>query len=391
MSRNVDAVSRSYQEYRQLKTYRQPMKNSYTLSFLLITLVVIFSATWFGFYLAKGITGPIQRLGEGMREVARPGTIARSPKETRRSRNCSLLQSNDRLTANRGTRSGGATSNILANITMASFRSCRSCVATINPAAEMMLSLAWKASRRAPCVRSSELHLQRAIRQIMAVSRDSGRQFNLARGSRELAMADSDDVDDRDGVGRASSCFFEDVSHLRRVERMEAWREVARRIAHEIKNPLTPIQLSAQRLRKGYGDGTQERDRTLLEECTRTIIGQVDALKRLVNEFSTFARLPSATFAPEDLNRIVEEALILFRDAHPTIAFMTQLDPSVPALALDRDAIKRAVVNCLDNAVAACQSLRGEPARIEVVTAYDAAVGVVRLEVADNGSGMSQK
>src|SRR6185295_7211671 len=133
-----------------------------------------------------------------------------------------------------------------------------------------------------------------------------------------------------DDFGRSQGVvlFLEDVTHLLRVERMEAWREVARRIAHEIKNPLTPIQLSAQRLRKGYGEGTPERDRTLLDECTRTIIGQVDALKRLVNEFSTFARLPTATFAPEDLNRIVEDALILFRDAHTSIEFVVQLDPS---------------------------------------------------------------
>jgi two-component system nitrogen regulation sensor histidine kinase NtrY len=216
------------------------------------------------------------------------------------------------------------------------------------------------------------------------------RQLNLTRGTRELAVwVTATTLTAEDGRAAGIILFLEDVTHLLRVERMEAWREVARRIAHEIKNPLTPIQLSAQRLRKGYGDGTQERDRTLLDECTRTIIGQVDQLKRLVDEFSTFARLPTATFAPDDLNRVVEDALVLFRDAHPAIAFSVQLDPLVPILAIDRDAIKRAVVNLLDNAVAACQSAQVADARIEVVTTYDAGVGVVRLEVADNGSGMT--
>jgi two-component system nitrogen regulation sensor histidine kinase NtrY len=401
MSRNVEAVSRSYQEYRQLKTYRQPMKNSYTLSFLLITLVVIFSATWFGFYLAKGITGPIQRLGEGMREVAHGNWDYRAQPEGDEEI-AELFGSFNQMTADLTANHAALEErrryieSILANIAAGVISiDADGCVATINPAAEMMLSLTAESVRgrlwhhvfdRSELRPFSELVERVASGEVATAER----QLNLTRGSRELAVWLTVTTLTTEGGGRAGLILFlEDVTHLLRVERMEAWREVARRIAHEIKNPLTPIQLSAQRLRKGYGDGTQERDRMLLEECTRTIIGQVDALKRLVNEFSTFARLPTATFAPEDLNRIVDEALILFRDAHPGITFVTQLDPSVPALALDRDAIKRAVVNLLDNAVAACQSSQDEPARIEVVTAYDAGVGLVRLEVADNGSGMT--
>jgi two-component system nitrogen regulation sensor histidine kinase NtrY len=196
-------------------------------------------------------------------------------------------------------------------------------------------------------------------------------------------------LSDEDGTPRGIIVFMDEVTHLLRVERMEAWREVARRIAHEIKNPLTPIQLSAQRLRKGYGETGSTRERALLDECTRTIIGQVEQLKRLVNEFSTFARLPAARLAPESLNDVVEEAVVLFREANADIVFALQLDAAVPMLDLDRDAVKRAVVNLLDNAVAACQSTGGGAARIEVVTQCDGAVGVVRLEVADNGSGMT--
>ena len=101
---------------------------------------------------------------------------------------------------------------------------------------------------------------------------------------------------------------------------MEAWREVARRIAHEIKNPLTPIQLSAQRLRKRYAAELSGDDAALFDECTRTIIGQVEQLKRLVNEFSTFARLPAVEVAPHDLTAVVEEALVLYREGHRDIA-----------------------------------------------------------------------
>jgi len=169
---------------------------------------------------------------------------------------------------------------------------------------------------------------------------------------------------------------------------MEAWREVARRIAHEIKNPLTPIQLSAQRLRKRYTAVLTGEDAALFDECTRTIVGQVEQLKRLVNEFSTFARLPSVEVAPHDLTALVEEALVLYREAHRDIAFEREANGELPAVDIDPDAIKRAMINLLDNAVYACRHAPGG-GRVQIVLAHDPRIGVVRLEVADNGSGMT--
>jgi two-component system nitrogen regulation sensor histidine kinase NtrY len=172
---------------------------------------------------------------------------------------------------------------------------------------------------------------------------------------------------------------------------MEAWREVARRIAHEIKNPLTPIQLSAQRLRRRYA--AQLRDGgAVFDECTRTIVQQVEELKALVDEFSTFARMPSAPHVPQSLNRLVEEALVLFREGHRDVDFVFAPANELPVLELDREGIKRAVINLLDNAVAACAVRRrataAERGRVELRTAYDPALDVARLEIADNGPGM---
>ena len=173
---------------------------------------------------------------------------------------------------------------------------------------------------------------------------------------------------------------------------MEAWREVARRIAHEIKNPLTPIQLSAQRLRRRYGAELGE-DGAVFEECTRTIVQQVEELKALVNEFATFARMPSGPHTPQDLNRLVEEALVLFREGHRDLDFDFTPEAEIPVLECDREGIKRAVINILDNAIAACaarlRAAPGERGRVELRTSYDGALNVVRLEIADNGSGMS--
>jgi two-component system nitrogen regulation sensor histidine kinase NtrY len=183
--------------------------------------------------------------------------------------------------------------------------------------------------------------------------------------------------------------FLEDVSQLAKVERMEAWREVARRIAHEIKNPLTPIQLSAERLRRQLATRT-DGDAKLVDECTRTIIGEVEDLKRLVSEFSAFARMPHLNPTPGDLNPLAEETVATFRDANPGVDFELALAPALPQILIDRDALKRAMVNLLENAVhaAVAANPNGARPRIDVRTALDAQSGVVTLEVGDNGPGI---
>ncbi|NIO07710.1 MAG: PAS domain-containing sensor histidine kinase, partial [Deltaproteobacteria bacterium] len=178
--------------------------------------------------------------------------------------------------------------------------------------------------------------------------------------------------------------FVEDITEIQKVQRMEAWREVARRIAHEIKNPLTPIQLSAQRLRKRY-EHLLDGNGAVLEKCTSTIIKQVEELKNLVNEFSNFARLPTAKLAPNDLNQVVQEALFLFKEGHKGLEFRFDQRGDLPLLELDREQIKRVLINLLDNAVAVV----GDGGKIEISTEYDPSLRIVHLEVADNGSGLS--
>jgi len=206
-----------------------------------------------------------------------------------------------------------------------------------------------------------------------------------------------------DGTVIGALLFFEDVTELLKVQRMEAWREVARRIAHEIKNPLTPIQLSAQRLRKRYA---KELGGSVLDECTKTIIAEVEVLKNLVSEFAHFARLPAGQHVATDLNALVDEVLVLFREAHRGVRFRLEKDASLPLLDLDRDGIRRVLTNILDNAVGALAAVPGRtsPAASEVdgekpemlvrgaidlATRYDAVRGVVVLEIADDGIGMT--
>jgi two-component system nitrogen regulation sensor histidine kinase NtrY len=183
-------------------------------------------------------------------------------------------------------------------------------------------------------------------------------------------------------------CFFEDVTQIVRVERMEAWREVACRIAHEIKNPLTPIQLAAQRLHRRFSPQIS-RNVEVFDECVRSISKEVEGIKKLVNEFSTFARLPTGDHLPENLNTLAQEAIVLLAEAHRDVDFVFAPDRTLPPVELDREGMTRVLRNLLDNAVAACGAVaNGVPGRIEVVTRYLRPLSIVRLEVADNGSGI---
>ena len=179
---------------------------------------------------------------------------------------------------------------------------------------------------------------------------------------------------------------FEDLTELEKAQRMAAWREVARRIAHEVKNPLTPIKLSAQRLIRRYGDSMAPEDK-VFGECTTTIVRQVEELRRLVNEFSTFARLPSSRLAPGNLVLIAEDTLSLYRGAHPEISFDLDREQDIPVFDLDREQMSRVLINLLDNAVAAVE-ITDPPRQVAVRLSYDEILKIVRLEVEDSGPGV---
>jgi two-component system, NtrC family, nitrogen regulation sensor histidine kinase NtrY len=386
-------ISRSYEQYKHLGFLKNPVKNSYILTLLLITLVIIFAATWFGLYLAKGITVPIQQLAAGTHEVAHGnwdyqieaagddelGTLVESFNQMTRD----LKKINVQLL-----RRGKFVEAVLANITAGVIAvDPAGQITSWNKAAEQMLGVNASAALGENYREAFENEPLVVVRDLI----DSLKDRESIETEMQIELPDHlltifataatlrDDADDSLGV----MIFLEDITQIQKVQRMEAWREVARRIAHEIKNPLTPIQLSAERLRKRYAKLLQG-DAGILDKCTTTIIQQVVELKNLVNEFSQFARLPTAQPAPNDLNVIVQEALFLFKEGHNHIRFEF-CQGVLPALELDREQIKRVIINLLDNAVAAV----GAAGEVQISTAYDRSRSTAYLEVADNGCGMA--
>ena len=399
VTRAARTTARNHDEYRQLGVLKQPIVNSYTLTLLLITMVVLLAAIWFGFTFAKGFTVPIQRLGEGMRAVAQ-GNLEYRAEAGGDEEFAPLFSSFNQMAGELQTAHSELDErrryieDVLKNITAGVVSvDERGEVAAVNPAAGSMLGIepsdVWGSPWREAIGRSELAPVRGLLEEVLGGDEDRiERQVMLPSGPRTLtAWVTAIRLRDEAGGSVGAILFFEDVSYLLRVERMEAWREVARRIAHEIKNPLTPIQLSAQRLRKRYSAELGPEKGALLEECTNTIVDQVDQLKRLVNEFSTFARLPAVETAPNDLAQVVEEALVLFREGHGNVHFELTAEGKLPPVEIDPEAVKRVVINLLDNAVAACEAI--DQPHVEVRVTHDSLLGVVKLEVSDNGAGVS--
>jgi two-component system nitrogen regulation sensor histidine kinase NtrY len=208
-------------------------------------------------------------------------------------------------------------------------------------------------------------------------------EIALARQGQELHLAAvATPLVGDSGLSEGVVLVFDDVTPLIRAQKVAAWREVARRLAHEIKNPLTPIQLSAERLRRHFA-GAAPQARALVDECTQTIVGEVESLKGLVDEFSQFARMPSPRTVPTDLGQLITDTVALYNGIFTDVR-IDQRFSGLPLVRLDAEQIRRVIINLVDNAIEAMER-RGQ---IVVETQLDAANNLVRVVVADDGPGI---
>jgi len=405
----VDKISSAFQEYKQLKLYKKPIKLIYIIMLSVITLLIIFSATWFGFHLSKVLTGPIGALAEATEQIAHGnldvqivsttddemGSLVKSfnamtvdlkvSKEQIEAANIDLRDKNQELDQRRNYMEI-VLNNVAAGVLSVNRENI---ITTFNKSAEKMLNMPMYDAIGSPYqqVLSSE-PLKELHSHIVEINRSG-----LSTTLKQIRLSFPDKTTHllvRSTILRDESSDYlgvvlvaEDVTELQLAQRAYAWKEVARRIAHEVKNPLTPIKLSAQRLRKKYLAQIQTAD-TVFDECTRTIINQVDELKLLVNEFSNFARMPATNPVPNDIHQIIDETVLLYKEAHKKILFEIVREHAVPLLNLDKEQMKRALINILDNAI---HSMENE-GKITIGTAYNRSLEMVTLEIADTGCGI---
>ncbi len=377
--------------------------------FVLIALIALLSAIWFGLNFANRFVAPIRRLINAADQVASGNFYAQVPTKKTSGDLASLGESFNKMTQELRRQNAGLTAAsdlidarrrfteaVLSGVSPGVIGLDAAGFVTIaNPAAERMLdlgsdrlvgrSLAEAVPELAPVLAEGGAR-QRAVQQQIQLVRTRGER------KEERTVTVRVTGEQAPGGARGAVVTLDDITDLVQAQRTSAWGDVARRIAHEIKNPLTPIQLSAERIRRKYGK-VIVTDREVFDQCTATIVRQVDEIKRMVDEFSAFARMPKPAIAPNDLTEIAKQNLFMIRVAHPDIDFAFSAEGGAGhsekiVAAFDIRLLSQVITNILKNAVEAVAEVPADvlgKGRI----ALDLAVedGFAVITVTDNGKG----
>jgi len=401
-------MTQAYEDYQQLRVLKQPLAGVYLSFFLMLTLMILVAATWMGLYLAKRITRPVQMLAAAADEIGAGHLDHRVEPETRDEFG-SLIEAFNRMAADlsisrrRLERSSVElerkhqdvearrryVETILERIATGVISvDTAGHVRTFNAAASRLLGLDSSVSGLpvSAVFGTPELKPLANLIEEAARSREEAlpQEVSIARDGRELHLAVmTTPLRREDGISDGIVLVFDDVTPLIRAQKVAAWREVARRLAHEIKNPLTPIQLSAERMRRHFS-GAAAPTQALVQECTSTIVGEVESLKGLVDEFSQFARMPAPRAVSTDVQALLCDVLTLYEGIFAEVQLRPQFADGLPRVSVDPEQIRRVMINLIDNAVEAIDR-RGV---IDVEAHHVRAESLVRIVVADDGPGI---
>ena len=405
----MEGIARQYTDFRQIQAMENPIKAGAYLFVAVVTVLLLFSATWFGFYVARGIMVPIQKLAEGTEAVARGdlsvriavnatdeiGTLIDSfnrmtgdllaSKAELEEANHSLVQSNIEVDRRRA-----YTEAVVETIASGVLSSdAHAMITTFNHSAERILGIKADDVRKRSVLdmfHANEWHLfQEAYDRIFVDGRESltlEGQMNV-QGKLLTVGLNLSRMRNESGKDLGFVLVFEDRTELIKAQKTAAWQEVAQRVAHEIKNPLTPIQLAAQRLRKKFFDRAPDFQ-DIFDQSTGVIVNEVGSLKRLIDEFSKFARMSAPQMTRASLHDVIEKVVALYRGGHHDIAFHLTLEPTIPLVNMDREQMRRVFVNLFDNAIRAME----QHGRLWVTTIMDWKLRRVIITVADEGPGI---
>jgi two-component system nitrogen regulation sensor histidine kinase NtrY len=398
----------AYEGYQQLRVLKQPLAGVYLSFFFMLTLMILVGATWMGLYLAKRITRPVQQLATAAKEIGAGHFDHRVVPETADEFG-SLMEAFNRMAGDLATSRGRLerssielerkhqdvegrrryVATILERIAAGVVSVDRAGqIGTVNSAASRLLGLDVSVAGLSSSAVFGSADLKPLARLIDDALR--GREdlphldVTIARGGRELHLAVmATPLRREDGVADGVVLVVDNVTALIRAEKAAAWREVARRLAHEIKNPLTPIQLCAERLRRHFASAPPQT-LDLVDECTTTIVGEVESLKGLVDEFSQFARMPAPRAVPTDLHELLTDVLGLYRGLFTNVEMRRRFAEVLPKVSVDPEQVRQVIINVVDNAIEAT----GQRGAIDIETLYLPTHNRVRIVVADDGPGI---
>ncbi|AWB20690.1 PAS domain-containing sensor histidine kinase [Methylobacterium currus] len=389
-------------EFLTIDAGRRSVQIAFATMFALIALIALLSAVWFGLNFANRFVAPIRRLINAADQVASGNYYAQVPfrktegdlqhlgesfnkmtQELSRQR-ATLIEQSEQIDSRRR-----FTEAVLAGVPAGVIGvDGRGVITIANPSAERMLGRAAADLVGQP--------LEAVMPELGALPGDSRarptqQQIQIARNGRERTIDVRTTSEQSQDGNRGYVVTLDDITDLVSAQRTSAWADVARRIAHEIKNPLTPIQLSAERIRRKYGR-VITADKEVFEQCVATIVRQVDDIKRMVDEFSSFARMPKPAIARNDLTEIVKQNLFMMRVAHPDVTFTLEEGINRISAAFDTRLLSQAITNILKNAVEAVQAVpedvRGES--LIAVRLYEEGEAAV-IEITDTGKGFPQE
>lgn len=409
LSQLAEAVQSEFAVYQELAYLRRPLKYSYTLTLSLVLLMSLLSAVWASFYSARRLVAPIAELAEGTRAVAggdygkrlpsagddELGFLVRSFNDmTRRIAKArdqahrSQLQVEGQR-ANLETLLGSLSSGVISLGSALRLR-------TVNESAAQILGLDLAAflGRSLQEVAAEHEFLRPFVEVMEAHSETSLAEWQAqvilkGAGGRRVLMCRAAALPSEEDGGGGQVIVFDDVTTLIQAQRDAAWGEVARRLAHEIKNPLTPIQLSAERLRRKYLHSMSAEDAEVLERATHTIVQQVEAMKEMVNAFTEYARAPQMRMEPIELNRVVEEVMDLYRGITPGVQLRFSSATETARVEADAGRLRQLLHNLIKNAVEACASAAQPRVMLSILPAQHAGVDYLDLVVEDNGPGFA--
>tara|TARA_A100000164_G_scaffold264586_3_gene236454 strand:- start:5743 stop:7890 length:2148 start_codon:yes stop_codon:yes gene_type:complete len=402
-SRLGESVESASSEYDRLKYLRGPLTLSFVLSLTLITLMTLLMALWASIYLAQRMLAPLRDLAEGTRAVSRGDYDKILPVDSgdelgvlvdsfnRMTQEISRAQQNALESQRRAESEHAYLDTVLTHLSagVLSFNGAQQ-LRTCNTAAARILDSDLAASIGQPINKLAALlpsasALFKAIQQGMekrvpewqrevSISGHEGRQILILSGTR----VDSDELDTGHVV------VFEDATELLKAQRDAAWGEVARRLAHEIKNPLTPIQLSAERIRNKYLSTLDAEQREILDRSTRTIVQQVEAMKTMVNAFSEYARPAPLQRITTDLNQLITDTVELFRSGTTAVTLRVEPDSNLESIEIDPNSFRQVLNNLIINSQ---DALAGKTGTVVIRTEYASGTDTITLTVQDDGPG----
>jgi two-component system nitrogen regulation sensor histidine kinase NtrY len=396
LAAKAEDVQEGYSQYRSAFKNKEPIKLAYRLGFLAVTLSLLLAAIWVALRVAAGITGPIKKLAEGTAAVA-AGKLDYRIDETTGDEVGVLVDSFNRMThelknsREQLEQESNYKKTILSNIdtgVVSIDRSRR--ITTINQAASDILGVQEQEvlhKRYDEAFGFLELGpIRNLFRKLEQGAGPAEEELSInVRGRMLTVRIRVTTLRDGSNTPMGLLITFDDITELLRAKKAETWQDVARSIAHEFKNPLTPIKLSAERLRKKHAEGAPDFD-AVFDECSKTIVQEADGLRKLVDEFANFARMPSSNPTLQPLAPVLESVILLYAGAHKDIHFDKELAADLPEVFLDREQIKRVFINLFENAVEAL----GGSGRI-LISARLTTAGTARIDVADEGPGIADE